>query len=109
MAKAVQITEPVVKLTREDGGYSAIYILKDKNEKFRMPGVNDNSPRAWDYGPSLIHEEVSPQMTNTVTYDPNNPNIWKWIGALMEVGWYVVGKEELSKQVPKEVKSYWER
>lgn len=107
--RVVEITEPVAKLQYGPNEWTSIYVLKDKNEKFRMPGVSDESPRAWDYGPSLIVEKVSPSHTETVTYDPNNKNIWSWINALIGIGSWAINNSDVSKQIPPELKSYWSR
>jgi hypothetical protein len=102
-----QVTEPVVKIQHNANSYTAIYILRDKSQKFRMPGVKDDSPRAWDYGPSIIREQVSPMGNETATYDPDGPNIWKWLGALINIGAYAMKDEKIREQVPKELRTYW--
>ncbi len=104
----VQVTEPVVKI-KHDVGETNIYILRDNTQKFRMPGVKDDSPRAWDYGPSLIVERISPQCNDTVTHHPDDKNVWKWLGALIGIGAYVMEKDTLRDQLPAELKAYWER
>ena len=112
MAKqvAVQVTEPVVKIQHDAHSYTAIYVLRDKTRKFRMPGVKDESPRAWDYGPSIITEQVGPMGNETMTHDPDNAKVWEWLGALIKVGSFVMKNEGLRKQVPlEEGRSYWVR
>ena len=107
-AVAVQVTEPVVKIQHDKNSYTAIYVLRDKTQKFRMPGVKDESPRAWDYGPSIITERVGPSGNETVTHFPDNAKVWEWLGALIKVGAYVMNNDVLCKEVPLDQgRSYW--
>ncbi len=107
MGKATQVTEPVVKIQHGPGDHTAIYVLRDRSQKFRMPGVKDDSPRAWDYGPSIIVERVNPQCNETVTYDPDDLRAWKWLGALIAIGHYAMSNEIIESQLPEELKLYW--
>jgi len=104
---AKQVTEPVVKIQHDAHSYTAIYVLRDKTQKFRMPGVKDESPRAWDYGPSIIKERMGPGGCETVTCDPDSPGVWDWLGALICIGAHVMRDEKLSTQIPAELKAYW--
>jgi hypothetical protein len=106
-SEVTQVTEPVAKIQHDANSYTAIYILRDNTQKFRMPGVKDDSPRAWDYGPSLIVERISPQGNNTVTHYPDEKTIWKWLGALIAIGAYAMNNEELASKLPAELKNYW--
>lgn len=105
--KAVEVKEPVAKIWHDSNSYTAIYVLRDKTQKFRMPGVKDDSPRAWDYGPSIITERMGPQGCETVTRYPDDATMWKWLGAVLNIGAYVLTNEQLSAQLPKDLKSYW--
>ncbi len=102
-----QVTEPVAKIQHDANSYTAIYVLRDATQKFRMPGVKDESPRAWDYGPSIITERVGPMGCETVTHDPDNKAVWKWLGALIAIGAYAMNHEELASKLPVELKNYW--
>jgi hypothetical protein len=102
-----QVTKPVVKIQHDKNDCTNVYVLRDKNQKFRMPGVKDESPRAWDYGPSIITERVGPGGNTTVTHHPDDPKVWDWLGALIAVGSYAMTHEELYDKVPKELKAYW--
>jgi hypothetical protein len=105
--KATQVTEPVAKIQHGPNSYTAIYVLRDKTQKFRMPGVKDDSPRAWDYGPSIITERISPSGCDTRAAHPDDKNVWKWLDALLNVGAHVMNDDHLSKAVPAELKEYW--
>lgn len=105
--KVTQVTEPVAKIQHSKNSYTAIYVLRDKTQKFRMPGVKDDSPRAWDYGPSIITERINPMGCETVTHNPEDVNVWKWLNALLNVGAYVMNDASLSKAVPAELTEYW--
>ena len=104
---AKQVTAPVVKIQHDKNSYTAIYVLRDKTQKFRMPGVKDESPRAWDYGPSIITERVGPMGNETVTAHPDSLAVWEWLGALVGIGSYVMRNDELSAQIPADLKAYW--
>jgi hypothetical protein len=100
------ITEPVAKIRHDRNSWTSIYVLGE-NDKFRMPGVKDESPRAWDYGPSIITERISPMGCETTACNPNDANVWKWLSALLNVGAYVMNDDNLRKALPKDLKSYW--
>lgn len=108
MAKVVQVTEPVAKIMHGYNSYTAIYVLRDKTQKFRMPGVKDDSPRAWDYGPSIITERITPQCNETVTHHPDDSNTWRWLDALLNIGAYVMNNDKLREHLPASLKEYWE-
>jgi hypothetical protein len=72
-----------------------------------MPGVKDDSPRAWDYGPSIITERIGPGGNETVTRHPDDVAVWKWLGALIGIGSHVMCDSKLAAQIPAELKAYW--
>jgi hypothetical protein len=102
-----QVTEPVVKIQHSKNDCTSVYVLRDKTQKFRNPGVKDESPRAWYYGPAIVTQRISPQCTVTDEYHPDSPNVWKWLGALIQVGSYAMCNDELSAKIPQELKAYW--
>lgn len=112
MAKKKEITEvtvPVAVIKDKDGNENIKIFILDENQKFRFPGVKDTSPRAWYYGPSLIFQDFNGGMTRTDEYYVNSPKIWAYIGALMQVGYFVRNDHELDKQVPDSCKEYWKK
>lgn len=102
---ATQISTPVVKIDRNPGWY-AIYILPDAKKKFRMPGVKDESPRAWAYGPAIVIEDVTPQSNNTDVRELDDARTWKWIEALMRIGRHFAAND--GGAVPEELQ-FWNK
>jgi hypothetical protein len=73
-----------------------------------MPGVKDESPRAWDYGPSLIVERRGMGFLQTTAYRPDNADIWLWLEALLRIGVHVMSDDDLAAMLPEELRKYWE-
>ena len=104
---ATEVRKPVAVIQHEGAARTEIYVLRDKTQKFRMPGVKDESPRAWDYGPSIITQYISPQSCSTHTAHPDDEKVWKWLSALLGIGAYVMQQEVLRDQIPENLKTYW--
>ena len=103
----LEITVPVATLKNNDGTIHTKIFILNEGEKFRFPGVKEDSPRAWYYGPSLILQTNQGGMHTTNEYYIDNKGSWNWMEALMQIGFYAMGDKELSKQIPDELKSYW--
>ncbi|MGH2637720.1 MAG: hypothetical protein ACRDF4_00275 [Rhabdochlamydiaceae bacterium] len=98
-----QVTKPAVSI-KHNVGETNIYVLRDKTQKFCMPGGKDDSPRAWEYGPLIIIERIDPQCGWTETHHPDSENVWKWLGALIKVGSYAMEHDDTRKLLPEELR-----
>lgn len=106
--EVVQVTTPVAEF-KSGADTHRIYVLRDEFQKFRMPGCRDESSRAWDYGPSIIHECEGPHGINTVTSHPEDANVWRWLNALLGIAAWAMGDDKFRSQIPEDLKKYWNR
>lgn len=58
----VEVTKPVAVIDHGGKDVTNIFVLRE-DQKFRFPGVRDESARAWMYGPSgsrlYVHQKSS--------------------------------------------------